>query len=178
MVLPSHLCHWLKNHLSHVFTRLKIHHPNFIKTHFVRTKPRNACLQVLGETSAVSKAYHIELLKESTGKRNCIYITLDYGIHKLIKLVRCHYLIFNMALCTYTGFPSIINVKSLVSLRKKRKGIVWQRSYTLSIPKFITFQRQFKITAHEIRIVASLRHRNCLVAREWRLTFRVERSHD
>ena len=48
-------------------------------------------------------------------------ITLYSGIHKLIKLVRCYYLIFNMALCTYTGFPSIINVKSLVSWKKKQK---------------------------------------------------------
>ena len=68
-------------------------------------------------------------------------ITLYSGIHKLIKLVRCYYLIFNMALCTYTGFPSIINVKSLVSWRKKskswkEKGIVWQRSSTFCIAKF------------------------------------------
>ena len=46
-----------------------------------------------------------------------------------------------MALWTYTGFPSIINVKSLVSWRKKRerwkdKGIVWQRSSTFWIPNF------------------------------------------
>ena len=37
------------------------------------------------------------------------------------KAGKVQYLIFNMALCTYTGFPSIINVKSLVSWEKNVK---------------------------------------------------------
>ena len=57
-------------------------------------------------------------------------------------------------------FPEKINVKD-----GKKKGLIDSVRPPFSSQNFITFQRQFQITAHQIRIVASLRHRNRLMAR-------------